>query len=484
MRIEKKKSGFIRGILPYLHDMRGTIMAAFAVMLPAVVGSVGMTMDLSQAYLVRQRLAGALDASALAAAASSTDENDIRERIVQFFEANYPENVLGDAFDLEVEFEGDDVIVSAKANHNTSFMKVLGFDHMTIGAETIVRREVRGLEVALVLDNTGSMSTNDNIGTLRTATESFINILFDRASDPEDIRIGLVPYANAVRVGRYGLGLYPNGDIYYDPDEDGTADPFVELPADVYYTDNHNTTDPDGWYGCVVEYNEDGWDEASTANDPYPHDVLDDYEGSWDPYLYEQYSAHSSCGQYWDGRRWRNNTCYHVYTYPNNSCPYANVVPLTSDQDALLSAVATMQAHGNTLGNIGMAWGTRLISPDPPFTEGHAWDDPRWRKAIIMMTDGVNTRDSSYSAFWRSRNHQLGTTDYNERFVETCDAMRAQGVLVYTVTFAGGVSEDAKEYYRDCATSEAQYYDAPTQDELIEVFEKISRELANLHIRS
>lgn len=457
-------------------DIRGTIMAAFAVMAPVLVGAVGMSMDLSQAYLVSQRLGGALDAAALAAAASETDPADIEARVEEFFEFNYPEEKIGFAYDLTVDVIGDDVIVAANADYNTFFMTVLGIDSITVGKSTTVSREVRGLEVALVLDNTGSMSTNNNIGALRAATTSFINILFDRVSDPDDIRIGLVPYANAVRVGRYGLGLNPDGSAY-----DG--DPFVTLPTGVNYTNTHTNS---GWYGCVVEYNADGWNSAITNNDPYPDDVFDEHEGPWQPYRYETFGSNSACGRTWDSRRnrWVNNSCYLLSSAPNTNCPYANVVPLTSDQDQLLAAVATMQPHGNTLGNVGMVWGHRVLSPEPPFEEAHDWDDPRWRKAIIMMTDGANTRDTHYSAFWRSRNHQLTVTDYNERFVETCQALKDQGVLVYTVTFYSNIDDNTKDYYRQCASSDEQYYDAPTQDELIEVFEQISRELANLHISS
>lgn len=161
------------------------------------------------------------------------------------------------------------------------------------------------------------------------------------------------------------------------------------------------------------------------------------------------------------------------------------MTPLTSDQDELLDSIATFQAYGNTMGNIGMLWGYRVLSPEYPFQQAAPWGDKEWRKVIIMMTDGVNTMDSQYSAFWRTRRHDLGTDDQNERFAESCETMKeVKGVLIYTVTFAGGVDANTKAYYRNCATTPAQYYDAPSQDELIDVFEKISRELANLHIRS
>lgn len=463
----------------FFRETTATILVAFALMGPIVVGAAGMALDYTNAYLVQQRLLQAIDSAALAAAAASSDPVEIEQRILDFFEKNYPPEKLGATFDPEVTVTDGTVHVTGYAFYITYFLNLIGIDEIEVTADTTVEREVRGLEVVMVLDNTGSMSTNNNIGTLKTATRDFINLLFQRANDPQDIKIGLVPFANAVRVGKYGLGQNPDGSAYDDP--------FVTLPAGVTYTSSHNPSDANKWFGCVIEHNEDGWDPLITTNDPYPNDVLDEHRGMWEPYLYETYGSNSACGQTCTtDRRGRttctNKSCYLRSTSPNTNCPYANVLPLTSDQDDLLAAVNTMTAHGNTLGNIGMAWGYRMISPEFPFREASAWDNNYWRKAVVLMTDGDNTRDTHYSAFWRNRQNQINVNDYNERLEETCQALKDRGVLVYTVTFTSGINDDTKGYYRRCATTEDQYYDAPTQEELLAVFGEISRELSNIYI--
>ena len=43
------------------------------------------------------------------------------------------------------------------------------------------------------MDNTGSMSSNNNIATLRTAAKDFVNIMFDRAPDPALLKLVLSP---------------------------------------------------------------------------------------------------------------------------------------------------------------------------------------------------------------------------------------------------------------------------------------------------
>lgn len=158
-------------------------------------------------------------------------------------------------------------------------------------------------------------------------------------------------------------------------------------------------------------------------------------------------------------------------------------MPLSSDQDALIAHIDNMYPDGNTLGNIGMTWGYRLLSPEPPFEEGSPWGDENWRKAVIMMTDGDNTRDGTYSPYWFTSKNDMTVTQFNQRFEETCEAMKEQGIIIYTVTFASGISDTTKGYYERCASSPDQYYDAPSQEELVEVFETISRELSNLHIK-
>lgn len=497
----------------YVRNTSGTIAVAFAVMVPVVVGSAGMALDFAQAYLVQQRLAQALDAAALAAAASASDEASIQQKVEEFFDANYPAEKLGITFDPHVVVNGDEVIVTGNANYLTFFLHIIGIEQIEVIAETVVQREVQGLEVVLVLDNTGSMASNNNIAALKTASENFIDILFSRTSDPDYIKIGMVPYSNSVRVGRYGLGQNPDGSAY-----DG--DSFVTLPSGVSFTTSRSSTT--NWYGCVVEHKDTGYSDAAThvsgsygqlwrdgtnwrghgwnpavnTNDPYPADTLDNYEGPWDIYMFGKVitSGQQCSGSGYSSSRCSNctggsSTCASSYCFCRNSstqqgCPYAHVMPLTSDRDALVENLDTMVPDGNTLGNIGMTWGYRLLSPEAPFEEAHDWDNEFWKKAIVMMTDGDNTENGTYSSYWFTNRNNMTVTKFNTRFEQTCEALKEQGVTIYTVTFASGINDTTKGYYRRCASSEDQYFDAPSQEDLINVFEQISRELSNLHIKS
>lgn len=492
-------AGIRNWVASYLRNDRGVTAIVFALSVPMFISAAGIAVDLAQAYNVKTRLGNALDKAALAAGSTTGSTETVEAQVEAFFDANFPEEKLGAPFDIVATVDDSQVTVSAKARVDTTFMSIMGVDYIDVQEETQVIREMRGLEVAMVLDNTGSMATNNNISALRTASTNFINILFTAATDPEDIKIAMVPYASSVRIGRYGLGQNPDGSVY------GDGSVFVTLPPGVSYTTSK--TSSTGWNGCVVErmgtnFNSGathvsgsygqlwrtstscstqsncrghGWDGSFGGNDPYPNDILDNFQGPWDIYMYGTLTRNCS------------GTCNPKYTYnkasrPNTNCPAAGVIPLSSNQAALLANVNTMAAEGNTLSNIGMAWGYRMLSPDPPFTEGSAWGDEDWRKALIMMTDGETVMGGSYTAYWFTSQNNLTDTDLDSRMAEICTDLKEKGVTIYTVTFAAGVPENTKAAYRACATSDEHYYDAPSQDSLIETFEEIARKLSSLRI--
>ena len=242
-----------------------------------------------------------------------------------------------------------------------------------------------------------------------------------------------------------------------------------------------------------------GWDPNVSNNDPYDNDVSDDYAGPWDIYQYgrvidqgrecDDYSGYSNsrcnaCNGYRD--RCTTEYCYCWRSNPNTSCPWAYIQPLTSNEQTLLNLIQTMKHEGSTYSNVGMAWGMRLLSPAPPFTEGTAWDDDEWNKAIVMMTDGEMSPSSIYSYYWDSRKtYTDSVSTLNNRLTETCNLLKSNDVIIYTVTFdhaTSDISESTKNIYRGCATSPDHYYDAPSQEELTNVFEEISAALARLHI--
>ncbi|GEM_PF-399293 len=562
----------------YWAQTAGTIATAFAVMAPVLVGATGTALDLGQSFLVRQRLAGALDAAALAASASEHEEDAIEERIDQFMEANYPTGKIGNLLieSIDVSVDGDDITVTAQAEYETSFMRILGIDTLTVSAETTIHKSIKGLEAVLVMDNTGSMG-EANMEHLRTAATNFVEIMFDRAAEPTDVKIGLVPYSSSVRIGHYGLGKVPN-DTAFDAGgigalaTYGAGTVFVTVPTGVNYITyddrdraydderpDYDVTADDGWNGCIVEHEATnynaaathvftnatagtgstaqqgghaygqlwstsatagacttssncrghGWDATITTNDPYPDDSTDTYTGPWDIYYYGDivssgnecddisssysYTRCSACYKTGisgsDDRECFHNRCFCAHKTPNTGCPWAYIQPMISDEDQLYDVIDSMRHEGSTYSNLGMMWGLRLISPTAPFTEGAAFNDVNWKKAVIIMTDGEMSPSGTYSGYWDSS--KVGSADsidtLNTRLKEVCTYLKNNNVTIYAVNFkhaTSDISETTKQVYKDCASDpDEEYYKfVTTGAELTSTFEEIAAALSRLHV--
>lgn len=425
-----KKNGF-----SFLRDTAGATALVFALSVPMFIGASGIAVDLAQAYNVKNRLGNALDKAALAAGSMTGDTDDIEEGVHKFIEANYPDIKLGTTFDVDVEFGDGTVTVSASARVNTSFMNILGQEYLDVHESTTVRRELAGVEVALVLDVTGSMAGN-NIAALKTASHNFIDIMFERISDLEYLKVGIVPFSQSVNVGN-GLAA---GFVSYP-----ASDPYKSPPTTITYSSGTSGTTTN-WRGCIRE-------RAS------PLDTTDDTTPNWGMYRYPKVSGN---------------------TNPNNNCTNSRIVPLTNNRTTLDTAITNLQTGGNTYGNVGMVWGWRVLSPTAPFTEGVSYDDPDWTKTVVMMTDGDNTVNNAYSAY--GANPGIDADDLDDKFAAVCENMKDEGIKIYTITFQSGISNATREIFRQCASDPTKYFNAPSNEDLTEAFQQIANELSQLHI--
>jgi len=451
----------------FLKSRDGVVAIIFGLLVPVVVSAVGTSVDVAQMYLVRERLSHALDAAALAAAASPSDDPKVIEKKVNdFVNVNYPPGKVGFTVAVHVDPGKDVLNVNATARLDTSFMKVVGIDTVDVYVETEVHREVKAIEVALVTDVTGSMSTNNNIGALITAAKNFVNIMFDRTDDKSFIKIALVPFSTSVNVGMYGLGKNPDGSTY------DTS--FISNPNKIAYTSGLTTPyapykapgyNPDTaankllWKGCILE-------------NAYPTDT-EDSAGPFKPYRYCRDSSDKVV---------KNCDTTNANKDANYICPKTPILPLTNNQQDLLNAIGQLKAEGSTYVNVGLVWGLRVLSPEFPFREGVAWNNPNWKKAVILMTDGDNQANSYYSVYGLSSGAGITNTKLNNRVLDVCDELKSKGVLVYTITFYSEISQATKDIYKQCATQPSMWYDAPTQQKLIDVYGTIAKELSNLRI--
>ena len=195
------------------------------------------------------------------------------------------------------------------------------------------------------------------------------------------------------------------------------------------------------------------------------------------------------------------------YTDSGNPCPSATIMPLSSSRADLKSAINDLKDDGSTAGQIGLAWGWYLVSPN--FTSlwtgssaPAAYDPQKTLKVVILLTDGefnspfckdVIARDAGPNSGGASSHISCNATNGNafSQSVSLCNGMRDQGVIVYTVGFnlganpsTGGAGVDtAIEVLRTCATNEnTHFFNANSGSDLKDAFKAIGRDITRLRI--
>lgn len=159
-------------------------------------------------------------------------------------------------------------------------------------------------------------------------------------------------------------------------------------------------------------------------------------------------------------------------------CP-DSVVTLTDDADLLKDKIDDLKASGWTYIPSGTMWAWSILSPQPPFTEGVAYESLKslnGTKALMIMTDGSNTRAPDYPT------HNLASAALaNTLTQEVCANIKAEQIVVYTVAFEV-TDPTIRDILRDCATDADFYFDATNSTALTEAFASIAASLRNISL--
>jgi Flp pilus assembly protein TadG len=180
----------------------GSIIPMLAFAMFSITGLVGVAVDSSRAYLVQSRMSTALDAAGLAAGSTINTAN-VQEEATKYMNANYPTGYAGSQLlSVTATPSLDKTVIELKAVAEvpTVFMGLFGHDEMTVEVKSQITRTSKGMELALVLDVTGSMA-GSKLTAAKTAAKDLLNILYGDRNTVDDLWVGLVPFAQAVNVG-------------------------------------------------------------------------------------------------------------------------------------------------------------------------------------------------------------------------------------------------------------------------------------------
>lgn len=521
-------------------DERGVTAVIWAIAFSTFLMASAMAVDYGLAVSEQHREQRALDAATLAGSlhmGAEDHETKVPATVEAFYNANRSTWAGSTLRSTSYDADRGEVSATAGASVKTSLLRIktVGREAIDVSARSRVVKGAGSVEIALVLDNSGSMGGSSGsvhgtyIEDLKVAAANLANAMFAGAEGSERVKLGLVPFAASVNVGAASRGA-----AWIDGEGQSSihAQNFSESRTRFSLYDEMGVS----WRGCVEA--RPGWLDTSDAPaDPgnaetlfvpmfapdepddgnasaagvsnYPNNYISDFGGSCP--VGEQVCTRFSkkknaCVEYGpapiDVATAQARTCKYqgatpsADTGPNAGCTTAPVLPLNSTKQDVLDAIATMQASGNTNIGEGVMWGWRVLSPGVPFTEGRdAGGDNR--KIMIVMTDGENFLSSTsnhnksvYAAHGYAAKGRLGATytqsaysaHLNDKLITACANAKDSGITVYTVAFRLESSPTTQSLLRGCASSPDQFFTAGDGDALLQSFQNIGRQISQLRI--
>lgn len=525
----------------------GNIAIIAAAGLVPLVGLAGAAVDYANATSARTQLQTAVDAAVLAVNKASLDPTkstgDLRRLAMDTITGSLEGAASFALTKFEVDRAAGSVKISASASTTTSLLGAVGIDTIDFNttAESVIGSQ--SLEIAMVLDNSGSMA-GSKIRDLETAAKNLTNTMFTISSERVAVKMGIVPFAATVNVG---------SDKAREPwiDSEGLSSIHPNnIGDDTTRFDLFDAMDNITWGGCVEArpYPLDVDDTAPDAGTPdtlfvplFAPDEPDNWRGAWNNYARDNAGLGRDGACRWGsqggdrgrrgwwneeddddrdrGRRGHNgaetgatkDAQYCRYfdpnlrerlargsrTGPNFLCDSQPITALSTDQGVVRRGLEGMRAYGGTNIAEGIAWGWRVLSPSTPFTGGEPYDKADNRKFMIVMSDGANWHAgtsnpgmSVYSSWGYAKEGRLGRPTsststlrrrMNERTLEVCTNAKRQGISVYTIAFE--VSDATTlDLLQSCASSARHAFKATSGNQLIARFQEIADQISQLRL--
>jgi Flp pilus assembly protein TadG len=498
----------------------GNFATIFALALVPVLLMGGMGIDYGTNIAVRQKAQNAVDATVLTLAKLSTTVSDAD---LQAKADTQVKALLGDSRlrnpVITAKRDGDTIRVGILGGTPTSLTSIAGFRQLPVNVSAVVRRGSGNLEIALVLDNTGSMK-GAKLANLKSAATSLVESMFREVdpTKPNALKMGVVPFSMTVNIG----SAYANA-AFMDVDakspihkeifavKDSTANRFalfsklkvswggcVETRPAPYDVQEYppTTATPDTLYVPFFAPDESDNDDKA-INDymsDYPNSTSSWNRSSDDRVRQGQTAKYGANKILPSASSTQSSTGYHYG--PNSGCEIQPLTRLTTTKAAITDAITAMTVLGDTNIATGLMWGWHLLSPNAPFADGAPYTDTKTRKYVVLMTDGQNQSASAssdnasyYSGIGFIWNNRIGTvssdnatrTRYMDaRTATLCSNMKGAGIQIFTVRVE--VTTGTSDMLRTCASSPDMFYDVQNSSALNDVFASIGSQINELRI--
>ncbi len=405
----------------------GNVAIIFSLAIVPIVGGIGAALDYSMANSNRTSMQKALDSTALALAKlMPLSQAQLDEKGWQIFSAN-----LGT---LKVNMPQSGLVITtptigkinlvATGQYTPQISGFMGVNAFPVSVNTEVQWGMKKLELALALDNTGSMDDNNKMTELKKAAKNLLSILQVSVLNPGDVKIAIIPFHGQVRVDTSVYNYNGSWLKWTDWDNDN------QTCSGWGWNQSCSPKNHNQWDGCIEDR-----DQSNDTNDTAP-------------------SSNAT-------------------KFPAKQCSWSltTMLPLTYDWTALNNKIDAMQPSGATNVTIGLVWAWHALTQSEPLTQAAA-SSTDLSKVIILMTDGMNTINR-----WGG-NGSSPCASCTARMSLACTNAKAAGIQIYTIRVIDG---DA-DALRACASDPSMYYDVQTASQLTSVFNSIGATLAKLHL--
>lgn len=500
-----------------LRDERGAAAVFFAVGLvllaPAALGLVDVYLTTTQ----RAKLQDALDAATLYAARSNKMTNEDLKvvgeaALLANLKLRDGQELVSSTFTLDPV---DKITVHGMAEVTPPGIGPQLWARANLQADSEVLRNSNNVEVAMVLDITGSMA--GEMANLRIAAKDLVDLVIKDQQEPFYTKIALVPYSVGVNLGQYAVDA--RGALAGPTTITGATktNPVVVTSA------GHGLTTGErvkimGVSGMSIndEYVVTKIDADKFSLNGKNGENLNNYRSAGKAYCMREGCEYFNFENVNKGRTTSEasacateRTGGQAYTdaapstafvgrHYGGSCPDQSIIPLSTDRAALKAAITSLEEGGATAGQIGLAWGWYMISPEwkalwKGGSEPAAYDKAQLLKVVILMTDGafnspyckgVVAKDAGSGAPTGGSRINCPATN-GDPFVQAeqlCKSIRDKGVIVYTVGFNVGSDAKVRKLMNDCATSPEYAYMPAGGTQLRVAFRAIAQDINSLRI--
>lgn len=442
----------VQKLKAFRNNQLGSITQIVSVAAVPMFLCAGSAIDFVRVNHTQTKFAAGLDAAALAAAAATgKTEAELKVLARTYLDHNYETSEENEVIAFDLKSYPDRVEVTGTARVKTTIMALAQIEYVDVALEAEVIKAGNSIEIALVLDNTGSMASGTKMASLKTAAKNFVNTVLWEGTTPYYSKAAIVPYSMGVNVDTYAVAAR-------GPITAGTS----TTPGSTNFTFTN-------MLGNSRTY------AISTC-------------------VSERIGANA----YTDAAITSTTRVGRVYPPSTSPCLSSKLLPLTNDKTALNASIDSMSAVGSTAGHVGVAWGWYAVSPDIGLWTGSsvpaAYGTERLKKIMILMTDaeyntnycnGVRSQ-SSISGSGSNDTHINCSAPNGSSWTQAkalCAAMKLKGVEIYTIEFELDTSIAARvDLVQNCATDNAHRFNAASESDLNAAFEAIAANLLALRV--